>query len=201
MNQMEPEHTEIAQRNIPVAMIRKDLEAIPDYVLAPGYRLRAYQPGDEELWRQIHLLSDRYHTFHPDLFFQEFGYDRGVLEERQLYLCDVQGSAIGTATAWFNDCYKGQVYGRVHWVAIVPQEQGKGLSKALMTGVCNRLRELDHSRAYLTTSTVRIQAINLYLKFGFVPEINYDTDVTIWYELEKVLKEPVDLRPGETKCH
>jgi GNAT superfamily N-acetyltransferase len=199
MIHMKPEHAEIVQRDIPVTMVRKDLENIPDYALAPGYSLRAYQPGDEELWRQIHLLADRYNAFQPDLFFQEFGHDRELLEERQLYLCDVNGNAVGTATAWFNNDYKGQVCGWVHWVAIVPQEQGKGSSKALMTGVCNLLRELGHSRAYLITSTARIPAINLYLRFGFVPEINYDYDARIWCELEKVLREPVDFGPGETK--
>jgi GNAT superfamily N-acetyltransferase len=55
----------------------------------------------------------------------------------------------------------------VHWVAIVPECQGIGLGKALMTLLCQRLRELGHDQAYLFTSSERVSAIRLYLRFGF----------------------------------
>jgi GNAT superfamily N-acetyltransferase len=190
------EHVTIVQQNLPVTMVREELEVIPRHILPTGYSLRAYCPGDEQLWLQVHERADLYNTFPPGLFFQEFGPARSVLEERQLYLCDVHGEAIGTATAWFDGNYKGQVYGRVHWLAIVPDEQGKGLAKALMSAVCYRLRELGHRRAYLTTSTARVPAINLYLQFGFVPEISSVRDTAVWRELRQILKYPLDFRPG-----
>ena len=75
---------------------------------------------------------------------------------------------------------------RVHWVAIVPDHQGKGLAKPLLTAICNRLVEIGHDRAYLTTNTVRLPAINLYLAYGFEPEIDTDEDRRVW---DGVLKE------------
>ena len=65
-------------------------------------------------------------------------------------------AANGTTTAWYNEDYRGLPFGRVHWVAIVPEMQGRGLAKPIMSAVCHRLRELGHGRAYLTTTTVRI---------------------------------------------
>lgn len=164
-------------------MIRETLDDIPQYVLPPGYSLRRYQPGDERSWTAIHVEADLYNTITPALFGQQFGSDPVVLRERQFYVCDPDGRAIGTATAWFDDHYRGRRYGRVHWVAIVPAMQGRGLSKPLMTAVCNRLRELGHDRVYLTTSAARLPAVHLYLKFGFVPEIAGPQDEALWREI------------------
>lgn len=36
--------------------------------------------------------------------------------------------------------------------------------------MCNRLRDLGHVNAYLTTNAVRFRAILLYAGFGFKPE-------------------------------
>lgn len=157
--------------NKPISMIRGYLEDIPQYVFPIPVRIEWYQQGYEILWENIQKQADRFNPITPDLFDHEFGNDLRLLFERQRYLFDADGIAIGTGTAWFNNNYNGQEYGRLHWIAIVPKMEGKGLAKPLMTTVCNRLKELHHTRAYLTTSAERIPAINLYLKFGFVPEI------------------------------
>ena len=113
-----------------------------------------------------------------------------MLAQRQAYLCDGQGQPVGTASAWPNEPSKGPEYGRVHWVAILPAHQGQGLAKPLLAVVCRRLRQSGHTRAYLDTSTGRLPALNLYLKFGFVPEIRHDQDVTAWREVGQHLDHP-----------
>jgi GNAT superfamily N-acetyltransferase len=165
---------------IDIAMIRENLDDIPQFRLAPPYSARWYQPGDEETWRRIQMASDKYGSFPPDKFGREFGHEANILKERQCYLCDAEGRPFGTTTAWFNDDYHGRPHGRVHWVAVVPEMQGKGLARPMMTIICNRLRELGHERAYLTTANVRIPALNLYLKFGFVPDIRTARDLAAW---------------------
>lgn len=168
-------------------MIRADLEDIPQYSLPADYSTSWFQDGDERLWRHIQSESEPHFEITPELFNDEFGSFSSALGERQFFIYDSQGRPIGTATAWFDHDYEGLPYGRIHWVAIIPAMQGKGLSKPLMTITCNRLRELGHLQAYLTTSTKRVPAIRVYSTFGFVPKIKNEQDRLIWDELEQKL--------------
>ncbi len=177
----------IIRQNLPLTMVRDNLEGIPRHGLPVGYSMRRYQPGDKRLWEEIHRLADPYSAIAPHLFGQEFGPDESVLAERQFYLLDARQRAIGTATAWYDDDFEGVGYGRVHWVAIVPEYQGQGLAKPLMAAICCRLRELGHERAYLRTSSARIPAIHLYLRFGFIPLIDGPDGLGLWRQLEKEL--------------
>ncbi|HIJ74271.1 MAG TPA: GNAT family N-acetyltransferase [Candidatus Hydrogenedentes bacterium] len=183
----------IVKRNVQVSMVRADLEHIPDYALPPGYAARWHAPGDEHTWVAIHQAAERFVPTSLRVFKREFGSDSELLADRQCFLCDARGKAIGTATAWFDDDYENLPYGRLHWVAVVPEMQGRGLSKPLLSIVLRRMRELGHERAYLSTSTGRVPAINLYLKFGFVPGISNADDYNTWRELQGYLKESVAL--------
>lgn len=167
-------------------MIRENLDNIPQYELGPDFSLQWYNKGYEKIWLDIHKAADKYHDFVDDFFTKQFGSDEKLLHQRQCYLFDKDNIPFATASAWFDNDYTGNEYGRVHWVAIIPQMQGKGLANPLLTIVCNRLRQLGHKRAYLGTSTARIPAINLYLKFGFKPHIRSDEDVQIWQKLKEV---------------
>jgi len=179
-----------APGDIPVRMIRDDLEGLPDHSLPPGYSLRWYRPGDERHWLRIQAAADEYNEITPELFVEDFGSDPRVLGERQCFLCDSQSRPAGTATAWFDESYRGAPYGLVHWVAILPRLQGKGLSKPLMSTVMHRMRELGHDRAYIVTSAIRVPALNLYLQFGFRPEIRSQDDLDVWESLRRHLKAP-----------
>ena len=172
-----------------VVMIRRDLAGIPQFALPEPFSFRWYQPGDEAHWLDIHERADKLQTFEPETFERQFGRDVEVLRRRQCYLCRGDGLPVGTATAWFEDDYAGLPHGRVHWVAILPAFQGRGLAKPLMTTVCNRLRRLGHVRAYLTTNTARVPAIGLYLKFNFVPLIRHPADRAAWRAARQELPE------------
>jgi GNAT superfamily N-acetyltransferase len=150
-------------------MVRETLADIPLYLLPSGYTIRWYQPGDEARWTAIQAAADHYNEITPSLFHAQFQAVAAHLEDRQCYLLDSAGDAIGTATAWVDDLSHDPARGRIHWVAIVPSRQGRGLAKPLMTVVCQRLQALGHQKAYLTTSLARLAAIQLYLNFGFVP--------------------------------
>jgi len=175
---------------ISIKMVRENLDDIPEYDLPAGYSIRWYQPGYEEYWQKVQSLADDYNRVTPDLFEEQFGSDIQLLSERQCFLCDSKGNIIGTATAWFDNSEEKSV-GRIHWVAIVPKQQNRGLARPLLTIICKRLKELGHSKTYLTTQTVRIPAINLYAKFGFAPVIDTDRDREIWEKLQKHLKYPL----------
>ena len=164
-------------------MIRPDLESIPQFDLPAPFSLRRYRPGDEKPWLDMHVHGDRFGTFNEDSFTGQFGTDTDVIVERQYYLCDGAGEPIGTTTAWFDDAETG----RVHWVLIVPEFQGRGLAKPMLTTVCNRLRELGHTRAVLGTYSLRVAAVGLYLKFGFLPDIDGREALQAWLRMRDQL--------------
>jgi len=166
-----------------VLMVCDDLKGIPEFGMPQGYSMRLYQPGDEEHWWRIHLAADKLNEITPELFARSFGTDPALLAQRQWYLFDPSGAAIGTGTAWFDDNFQGAGFGRVHYLAVVPEHQGRGLGKALMTAVCRGLRELGHDRAYLTTSSLRTAAIRFYQRFGFGPLIQSEEDQEVWRRL------------------
>lgn len=172
--------------NVPVRMIRDHLNDIPYYDLPEPYTIRPYQPGDETAWLEIQAAADRYNPITPALFEAQFGHDSTALAERQFYLCDGMMRPIGTATAWFG-AGPWRAWGRLHWVAIAPAQQGRGLANPLMTVTCRRLRELGHRRAYLSTATARIPAISLYLKFGFRPDIQTEQDIEGWRKVKEAI--------------
>ena len=178
----------IIARNVTVTMCRDTLAGIPAHALPLGYRIRSYAPGDEHEWVRIESAADQFNAISVELFRTEFGDNPARLAERQLYLLDGPGTIIGTATAWFDNAHRGQPYGRIHWVAIHPDFQGQGLSKPLLTSACRRLYELGHGKAYLVTSSARINAINLYAQFGFRTEIQGAQDEAVWEELRGHLR-------------
>lgn len=151
--------------DVNIDMVREDLEGLPHFELPEPYSIRAYRPGDEKVWTRIQRAAEKIIEIAPDLHARQFGPDHEQLARRQLFLCDGAGWEVGTGTAWFDD----EKTGRVHWVAIVPGHQGKGLSRPLLAAVCGRLKELGHRRAVLTTSSTRGAALRLYSRFGFEP--------------------------------
>lgn len=185
----------ILKRNLPVALERDSLEDLPSWPLPPGFSARWYQPGDQHKWVQIHLQSERYVEISEAVFRGEFGADPDCLGPRQLFLYDSHDFPIATATAWWDDDYHGHRYGRVHWVAMVPEYQGRGLARPLLSMVLHRLRDLGHRRAYLRTSTARVPAINLYLKCGFRPALHFPEDEPAWRDLAPYLKYPIGPAP------
>lgn len=143
--------------------------------------MRPYEPGDEKAWVDIHLEADELNEVCLDLFHDQFPGTPEELARRQFYLCE-NSTPVGTATAWRN-ALDGEEYGRVHWVAILPKLQGRGLARPLLSAVCLRLAELGHGRAYLTTNTLRVPAVNLYLKFSFRPWPRSDGEAEAWERL------------------
>jgi len=163
-----------------VIMVRRHLEGIPQFALPAGYSIRWYRPGDRAVWLRIHALAEKEVPTSAEIYEKQFAGDESERTRRQAFLLDAAGHEIGTASAWWNDDYHGQRFGRVHWVAIVPAQQGKGLAKPLMTATCNRLSELAHDNAYLTTWSNKLPAIQLYFVFGFEPDIRSAEDEATW---------------------
>lgn len=146
--------------NKKIIMIRENLDNIPNYKLPQGYSFRFFTPGDEHNWATIEYLAGEFNSKEKALqrFNQEFKHKQNLLETRCLFLLNDQNDPIGTIMAWEE--------GRIHWVAIIPEYQGKGLSKPLLSKALEILRTY-YTTAYLTTQSSNKIAIQLYLNFNF----------------------------------
>lgn len=96
-----------------------------------------------------------------------------TLGQRMWFLVDADNTAIGTATAWQDADTRT---GRVHWVALRPTVQGKGLAKPMLAQVLRTLHELHPPTSQGAVAPIRLvthsqaaRAIGMYLEVGFVP--------------------------------
>ncbi|MBP7963036.1 MAG: GNAT family N-acetyltransferase [Caldilineaceae bacterium] len=191
---------DVHQKVIPIHMIRPTLAAIPQFDLPPGVGVRTFRPGDEAIWAHIQDTADLYNHVTVEIHRRDYGTDEEVLAQRQFFLMDKEGTPFASASAWWQENYVeagGGAWGEVHWVAMLPAWQGRGVARPLMTLVLNRMAELGHTRAYLNTATPRLAAVNLYLRFGFLPHL-YDDATTgeqrrIWQALTPHLRYPTGL--------
>src|SRR5699024_3142078 len=120
-------------------------------------------------------------------FTKEFANEIDLFTKRCLILENEERKAIGTTTAWYGIPQSmEETYGRIHWVAIIPEYQGKGLAKPLLTAAMNILAK-HHDKAYLTSQTISYQAINMYLNYGFHPHMTKQTCQQAWTLLEEKL--------------
>ena len=153
------------------------------FVLPAGFEIRLYRPGDRDRWVEIVSAADSFQTISAATHEAAFGHGAQALAERQFFLAAPDGQLVGTATVWRGESGRWQGWGRVHWLAILPAWQGRGLGKVLLSATLQRLSELGHTRAYLTTETVRLAAIRLYLRSGFTPDFATAADQAAWRDL------------------
>ncbi len=177
--------------NIEIGMLRSDFEGLPRLPLPDGYTMRLFRPGDEDLWVDIIRSSEEFLTIEDTHFEKEFGPHRDLVPERMHFLLDPQGREIGTATAWFSENHvgDGQTYGLIHWVAIRPEAQGRGLCKPMLCVILDKLAGW-YDRVALGTSSGRLVAIKCYLDFGFVPNMLREQAHEGWSEVRAHLNHP-----------
>eukprot|EP00729_Bicosta_minor_P002772 gene2772-10307_t len=179
---------------VPKVYLAMAMEQLAEHSLEPGQipptvpginriSLRTFNPDDYDCdrrsWAQVEVSAGEFSTAAAATiparvaaaelaFHSEFGEHLAEMKERCFFAFEEEsGRVVGTCTAWRGEVC-GEERGRIHWVAVAQEWQGKGLSKLLLTAALGLLAE-RHSRAYLTSQTTSARAIKLYLRLGFVP--------------------------------
>ena len=176
-------------KNHSVRMIRENMENIPQFPIPEGFAIRNYRPDEGHIWTRILKAAEPYFDVDDGLFDREFKHHLSAMEDRSFYLTTDTGEEIGTITAWWQDI-NGEVWGQIHWVAIHPDYQGRGLSKPMMSVAMMRLKQ-SHERCFLGTSTGRMPAVKVYLDFGFTPDLSHENSQQAWTEVASVLEHPL----------
>lgn len=179
--------------NVDVWMIQRDLASAPRYEMPAGYHMRFYREGDAAIWERIQIDSDPFFIAGVETLANSMPGDTAHLSTRVMFLVDSAGDDIGTITAWDDSDLDGTPMGHIHWVAIVPAAQGRGLGKPMMTAALDVMRRRGDTAAWLETNTARVPALNLYLHFGFAPHVRNDEERNGWRAVAPALKHFVDI--------
>jgi ribosomal protein S18 acetylase RimI-like enzyme len=172
-------------------MIRRDLLWLQNFDLPAGFRFKTFQKGDEVAWAEIETAAGEFDCVESALnrFQSGFGEHFDELEDRMFFIEDKNSRLIATGTAWYDNSFLGEPYGRVHWIAVHPDFQGRGLAKPLLSHVMCQLAK-SHDKAYLITLTTSLRAIKIYLDFGFVPLATTKQEQKAWSMLAESLSHP-----------
>lgn len=173
-------------------LYRENFLNLPEMVLPDGYHFEFYHPGDKEAWIEIETSSKECGTYEDackawDTYFLPWEHE---LSQRMLFVVNESGMKVGTASAYFDiHGLDPKNSGRLHWVAIHRDYQGKGLSRALLSEVMKVMRTLNVSCAFCNTSSRNWVACKLYLDLGFVP-YQLQESVTGWRIIKTLTNHP-----------
>jgi GNAT superfamily N-acetyltransferase len=181
---------------VPVKMFHPAVREAPVFTLPEGFFSRTYRPGDEVEWASIETAVGEF-GFQDKArshFDNEFADRDEELGERCFFIGHggraIGDLMIGTAMGWYGDCDGSGVIGRIHWVGIHPQFQGRGLGRPLVSLAVECLKRF-HETAYLATQTTSFRGVRIYLDFGFLPVITDEESKRGWRILAEILKQPV----------
>ena len=153
-----------------VFMHREKGTLVPVYELPAGYKFSFFRSGsgDEEAWAKIETSVLEFADEPAALAYFQKDYlpHSSTLERRCMFVENADGEKIATSTAWW--CCPEQCDPWLHWVAVMPQYQGLGLGKAIISRVTQLMLELEGDEDfYLHTQTWSHRAIKIYEKVGY----------------------------------
>jgi ribosomal protein S18 acetylase RimI-like enzyme len=140
-----------------------------NYDLPVGYSFCRYNEGNELQWSEIEASVAEFDDTEGALKYynEEFMPHMEELKRRQFYIRDSIGQMIATITAWWK-LTGDRRDAVIHWVAVRPEYQGRGLGKALVAEGIKQMQILEGDvDMYLHTQTWSYKAINIYLDAGF----------------------------------
>ncbi len=172
-----------------VIMVCHRMGVIADAPLPDGYSFQPITPQNAALWTDIWRDADASMDVDDGLFNREFGSDWSLIGHRCWLVCDRRNRAVATISAWLDHRPGQSDSGRIHWVAVRPAWQGRGLARPMMSQAM-RLLAAHHDEVHLCTQADRIPAIALYLRYGFVPSISDAHSRQLWAHVSTRLSDP-----------
>ncbi len=141
--------------------------------LPEGYTVRPFEDGMEYDWAKLQASVEHFDSEEEALkrFDQEFAIDRRTLQDRGIFVYNAEGKLAASLLLWYGPHF-GRRRARIHFTAVAPEEQGKGLCRAMMTMVLDMYHRFELTGGiYIVTQTWSYKAINIYQQFGFKPYI------------------------------
>ena len=149
--------------------VRQPGMPVPEAILPEGYTFRWYTAGMEADWAEIVTSVGEFDTTEEafQCFLADYLPYKPELESRMLFAVSPEGCVAGTFTIWW-DGTEGRRVPSVHWVAVRPEEQGRGIGKALVFRGIQLALELEGDcEMMLHTQSWSYKAVGIYLEAGF----------------------------------
>ena len=153
----------------PVVMRRCAGRSIPRFTLPKNYSFVYFGACDDHAWADIETSAGEFDNTRSasHYFVNHFLPYEDELKRRMLFIQDENGEKIATGSAWWHYSSENH-YPQLHWIAVKPAHQQKGLGKAIAFEALRRLIEIEGDiEIILETQTWSYRAIGIYLSAGF----------------------------------
>ena len=130
--------------------------------LPAGYSVRLCREDELETWMALNAESPESFPFLQDYYQRVYQNQGELFFEKCLFVCDSQDTPVGTCFLW-------KAYGKIttlHWLKVLPQLEGLGLGRGLLSQVLAQAGPEDFP-IYLHTHPSCFRAVHLYGEFGF----------------------------------
>ena len=160
--------TNLPRKKIFMRLPATALAHVPDPALPPGYRFDTYAPGRCADWARVETRVGEFASTEAavEYFRLVFLAHPDLARERVQFIFNPAGVAVATASAWFGYSSDGTPVPALHWVAVDPDEQGRGLGRAVCAQALRCLQGRGQD-VWLTTQTWSHVAVRLYHSLGF----------------------------------
>lgn len=130
------------------------------------FRIRKYINGDENYWAEIEYKIGDFSSVEEAKEYFVQNYNSDELAEKCFFAETRDGKVVGTCIAWY-DNKDNDTVSSLHWLAVLPEYQQKGIGRALAISVMNYYKQNDLLPVYLHTQPWSYKAIKLYCLLGF----------------------------------
>jgi mycothiol synthase len=155
--------------------------------LPSGYNLRTFQPGDEEPWRAL-LETGEFGSWDRARLDAMLAGARAPLPLDGAFFVVAGGALVGAACTFLHSAGGAEV-AELGWVVVHPAHRGQGLALQMTRAVLEYVRAHGLDYCYLKTEEFRLPAIATYLRLGFEPEMQDDTQPERWQRIRASLEE------------
>ena len=135
------------------ALNKNAFRALPD-----GYSVRLCKRDELEIWKRV-VAEEAYVSFVSDFYEKIYASHENEFFRRCMFVCNNADKPVASAFIW-------KSYGLINtvgWFRVLPEYEGKGLGKALLSEIFKNAQ----FPIYLHTQPTSARAIKLYADFGF----------------------------------
>ncbi len=146
--------------------------------LAPGYGLRTFRPGDEGAWINM-LNTGNFHIWDRQRLEVMLSGVRSSVPRDGAFFATYGDRPVAAACTFFHPGPDGDS-AELGWVIADPEHRGHGLGREVCRAVLVFMHSRGHEYAYLHSEDFRLAALATYLRLGFEPEMQDDTQPARW---------------------